>query len=55
VALTQRLTEELRRWLIGLTLALLVVGAVVVAVVADRLGIMAAALLVATLAARMGR
>ena len=44
-----------RRWLIGLTLALAVVGAIVVAVVADRFGAMALALLVATLAARMGR
>lgn len=55
IAETRRLGQEARRWLIGLTLALVVVGAVVVAVVADRLGVMALALLTATVAARLGR
>jgi hypothetical protein len=55
MAETQRLGRAARRWLIGLTLALVVIGAIVVAVVADRLGVMAVALLVATIAARMGK
>lgn len=55
IAETRRLGQEARRWLIGLTLALVVVGAVVVAVVADRLGVIGLALLVATAAARIGR
>ena len=56
VAVTQRLGREARRWLIGLTVAVVVIGMVLIGVVVDRMVAAAGLMLVAGLAARlMGR